>query len=227
VKLAVVVPMLNEERAIATTLRALRHGAPEAEIIVVDGGSDDQSVAAARPLADRVIAGPRGRARQMNAGTRAASPSDALVFVHADTIVPPDFARRIDHALQDATVAGGRFDIQLDDPSWAYRMVEWFISTRSRLMRSATGDQAIFVRREIFDRLGGFQEIELCEDVDFARRLRHAGRIACLRATVVSSARRWQEHGLIRTILRMWTIKSLFLLGVSPRWLSRHYRDAR
>ena len=226
-KLAVVVPMLNEERAIAATLRALRRGAPDAEIIVVNGGGDDQSVAVARPLADRVIAGPRGRARQMNAGARAASPSDALVFVHADTIVPPDFARQIDRALQDTTVVGGRFDIQLDDPSWAYRMVEWFISTRSRLMRGATGDQAIFVRREIFARLGGFAEIELCEDVDFARRLRHAGRIACLRATVVSSARRWREHGLIRTILRMWTIKSLFLLGVSPRWLNRHYRDAR
>ena len=106
-------------------------------------------------------------------------------------------------------------------------MVETFISWRSRLMRSATGDQAIFARREIFARLGGFHEIDLCEDVDFARRLRRAGRIACLRATVVSSARRWREHGLVRTILRMWVIKSLFLLGVSPRWLNRHYRDAR
>lgn len=226
-KLAVVVPILNEERVIAATLRAIRRGAPDAEIIVVDGGSDDQGVAVAGPLADRVIAGPRGRARQMNAGARAASSGDALAFVHADTIVPPDFARQIDHALQDATVAGGRFDLELDDPSWAYRMVEWFISTRSRVMRSATGDQAIFVRGEIFARLGGFAEIELCEDVDFARRLRHAGRITCLRATVVSSARRWREHGLVRTILRMWAIKSLFLLGVSPRWLNRHYRDAR
>ncbi|HXR24236.1 MAG TPA: glycosyltransferase, partial [Candidatus Binataceae bacterium] len=153
-KLAVVVPILNEEHVIAPTLRAIRRGAPEAEIIVVDGGSDDQSVAVARPLADRVIAGPRGRARQMNAGARTASSGAALAFVHADTIVPPDFARQIDHALQDATVVGGRFDLELDDPSWAYRMVEWFISTRSRVMRSATGDQAIFVRREIFDRLG-------------------------------------------------------------------------
>jgi rSAM/selenodomain-associated transferase 2 len=227
VKLAVVVPMLNEERVIAATLRAIRHGAPEAEIIVVDGGSDDRSVTVARPLAARVIAGPRGRARQMNAGALAASPSDALVFVHADTIVPPDFARQIDRALRDTTVVGGRFDLQLDGPAWAYRIVEWFISTRSRLMRSATGDQAIFTRPETFARLGGFAEIELCEDVDFARRLRRAGRIACLRATVVTSARRWREHGLIRTILRMWTIKSLFILGVSPRWLNRHYRDAR
>ena len=226
-KLAVVVPILNEERAIAATLRAIRHGAPEAEVIVVDGGSDDGSVAIARPLADRVIVGPRGRARQMNAGAHAAMPCDALVFVHADTLVAPNFARQIERALRNTMVAGGRFDIELDDPSWAYRIVERFISTRSRVMRSATGDQAIFARWEIFARLGGFQEIDLCEDVDFARRLRRAGRIACLRATVVSSARRWREHGLVRTILRMWVIKSLFLLGVSPRWLNRHYRDAR
>ena len=219
--------MLNEERVIAATLRALRRGAPDAEIIAVDGGSGDQSVALARTLADRVIAGPRGRARQMNAGARAAGPGDALAFVHADTIVPPDFARQIDTALMDAAVVGGRFDVELEDPSPVYRMLGRLISTRSRVMRSATGDQAIFVRRETFTRLGGFREIDLCEDVDFARRLRGAGRIACLRATVVSSARRWQQHGLVRTILRMWTIKSLFLLGVSPQWLNRHYRDAR
>jgi rSAM/selenodomain-associated transferase 2 len=227
VKLAVVVPMLNEERAIAATLDAIRRGAPQAEIVVVDGGSTDRSVALAQALADRVIAGSRGRARQMNAGAAAATSGDALVFVHADTIVPPEFARQIELALRDAAVAGGRFDLELDAPSWPYRIVETLISLRSRLMSSATGDQAIFVRRDVFARLGGFREIELCEDVDFARRLRRAGRIACLRATVMSSARRWQEHGLIRTILRMWTIKSLFLLGVSPRWLSRHYRDAR
>lgn len=219
--------MLNEERAIAATLGAIRRGAPHAEIIVVDGGSSDRGVARARPLADRVIAGPHGRARQMNAGAAAATPGAALAFVHADTIVPPDFARQIELALRNATIAGGRFDLELDAPSWPYRVLETLISARSRLMRSATGDQAIFVRRDIFARLGGFQEIELCEDVDFARRLRRAGRIACLRATVVSSARRWQEHGLLRTILRMWAIKSLFLLGVSPRWLQRHYRDAR
>jgi GT2 family glycosyltransferase len=101
------------------------------------------------------------------------------------------------------------------------------ISTRSRVMRSATGDQAIFVRRKVFDRLGGYAEIELCEDVDFIRRMRRVGRLACLRAPVITSSRRWRSHGVARTIVRMWFIKSLFLVGVSPQWLKRHYPDTR
>jgi rSAM/selenodomain-associated transferase 2 len=226
VKLSVVVPMLNEERAIAPTLESIRAGAPDADIIVVDGGSSDRSVELARPLCDEVIIASRGRAHQMNAGA-AARDDDAIVFVHADTRVQADFASAIAAAFADPAVVGGRFDIGLDDPAPGYRMVGAMISRRSRLMRSATGDQAIFVRREIFDRLGGFAEIALCEDVDFARRLRRAGRIACLRECVITSARRWREHGLVRTMLRMWTIKSLFLMGVSPDWLQRHYVDAR
>jgi rSAM/selenodomain-associated transferase 2 len=219
--------MLNEERAIGVTLKAIRRGAPDAEIIAVDGSSSDQTVAIARSLADRVITSARGRACQMNAGAQAAATPDSLVFVHADTIVPFDFARQIETALQDAAVGGGRFDITLDDRAWQYRMLAKMINFRSRLMQNATGDQAIFVRREIFTRLGGFPEIALCEDIELVRRLRRAGRMACLRATVVSSARRWREHGLVRTVWRMWAIKTLFLIGVSPERLSHYYRDAR
>jgi rSAM/selenodomain-associated transferase 2 len=225
-KLAIVVPMLNEERAIAATLRALRRGAPAAEIIVADGGSRDGSMAIARQLADAVISAPHGRARQMNAGAAAAD-GDPIAFVHADTIVPADFARQIEAALDDPRVVGGRFDLALDAHSLAYRILGALISWRSRMMRSATGDQAIFTRREVFARLGGFAEIELCEDVDFVRRLRRIGRIACLRAKVTTSARRWQSRGLLRTVLTMWTLKTLFLLGVSPAWLARHYLNAR
>jgi rSAM/selenodomain-associated transferase 2 len=226
VKLSVVLPMLNEERAIAATLRAIREGAPHAEIIVIDGGSLDRSVAVARPLCDAVITTPRGRARQMNAGA-ASSHGDMIAFVHADTIVPRDFACRIETALSDPSVVGGRFDLYLDSPSLGYRLLAKAINARSRVMRSATGDQAIFVRRAVFEELGGYANIDLCEDVDFARRLRRAGRIACLRANVITSARRWREYGALRTIVRMWTIKSLFILGVSPRWLKRHYADSR
>ena len=225
-KLDVVVPMLDEARDIAAALRALRTGAPAAQIVVVDGGSTDQSVAIAGPLCDTIIATSAGRARQMNAGARA-SHGDAIVFVHADTRVPTDFAQAIAAALEDPSVVGGRFDVELDDRAPAYRMVGTMISLRSRVMRSATGDQAIFVRRDVFDRLGGFAEIALCEDVDFVRRLRRAGLIACLRTRVITSARRWQRYGVTRTILRMWAIKSLFLLGVSPDWLKRRYVDAR
>ena len=224
--LDVVVPMLNEACAIAATLTALRKGAPRATIIVADGGSTDQSVAIARPLCDALIATSAGRARQMNAGA-AASRGDAIVFVHADTRVPKDFADAIASAMNDPATVGGRFDVTLDDPELRYRMVGRMISLRSRVMRSATGDQAIFVRRAVFERLGGFAEIALCEDVEFVRRLRRCGRIACLRTRVVTSARRWQRDGVARTILRMWVIKSLFLMGVAPEWLKRHYVDAR
>jgi rSAM/selenodomain-associated transferase 2 len=217
--------MLDEEHAISATLRALRRGAPEAELIAVDGGSTDQTIRLARPLSDVIISAPRGRARQMNAGAAVAC-GDVLSFVHADTLVPSDFADLIASALNDSFVAG-RFDLRLDDHALAYRLLGWLISTRSRLMRTATGDQAIFVRRSIFEQLGGFREIDLCEDVDFVRRLRQFGSLACLRSAVTTSARRWRQGGLFRTILRMWTIKSLFLLGISPAWLKRHYLDTR
>ena len=218
--------MLDEEGAIAATLDAIRSGAPEAEIVVVDGGSTDRGVEIARPRCDKLIEGPRGRARQMNSGASSAS-GDTLVFVHADTIVTPSFARDIEAALVDTRIVGGRFDVEFDIRGPAYDFIATMISLRSRLMRSATGDQAIFVRREVFERLGGFPDIELCEDVDFARRMRRAGRVACLRSRVVTSARRWRCDGVVRTVVRMWIIKSLFLAGVSPAWLKRHYADTR
>jgi rSAM/selenodomain-associated transferase 2 len=226
VKLAVLVPMLNEGRAIAPTLRALRTGAPTAEIIVADGGSSDDSVAIARTLANSVIVARRGRARQMNDGVAAAD-GDVLAFVHADTLVPTDFASQIEAALDDPTVVGGRFDVRLDAAPPAYWMLSTLINWRSRVMRSATGDQAIFVRREVFERLGRYPDLEICEDIAFVRSLRRAGRLACIRARVITSARRWQSHGIIRTVFRMWIIKALFLLGISPAWLKRHYLDAR
>ena len=225
-KLSVIVPMLNEEAAIAATLDALRVGAPTAEIIVVDGGSTDRSVEIARSQCDKFLRGPRGRARQMNAGWLQAS-GDALVFVHADTAVPFTFARDIELALADRRVVGGRFDVAFDIRSRALDLVAMMINLRSRVARSATGDQAIFVRREIFERLGGYADIELCEDVDLARRMRRAGRVACLRSRVVTSSRRWLREGTIRTIVKMWIIKSLFLAGVSPSWLKHRYTDTR
>jgi rSAM/selenodomain-associated transferase 2 len=224
--LSVVVPLLNEERVIAAALTVIRAGAPVAEIIVVDGGSNDRSIELARPHCDVLIEGPRGRARQMNAGAATAH-GDAIAFVHADTMVPPTFARDIEAALANPAVVGGRFDLVLDDPAFACRQLGTLISLRSRIMRSATGDQAIFVRREIFQQMGGFAEIELCEDVDFIRRLKRTGGVDCLRSKVITSARRWRQGGLLRTVLRMWLIKSLFLAGADPGWLKRHYADTR
>ena len=193
--------MLNEAAAIASTLAALRRGAPDAEIVVVDGGSIDASVAQARPLCDAVIVASRGRARQMNAGARA-SHGDAIAFVHADTIVPPTFAADIASALSDSAAVGGRFDVELDDRAIPYRIIGAMINLRSRVSRTGTGDQAIFVRRAVFDRLGGFPELELCEDLEFSRRMKRAGRVACLRARVTTSARRWNRDEIGRASCR-------------------------
>jgi len=218
--------MLNEQHAIGATLDAIRRGAPNAEVIVVDGGSADSSTEVAQARGAVVFEAPRGRARQMNAGAASACGA-ALVFVHADTLVPPSFASDIGAALADPRVAGGRFDLELDEPSWTARLLGKLVSLRSRLMRSATGDQAIFVRRDVFLRLGGFADIELCEDVELVRRLKRIGRVACLRSRVVTSARRWRQQGLARTIFKMWLVKSLFLAGVSPARLRRYYADVR
>lgn len=225
-KLSVIVPMLNEASAIARSLAAIRAGAPYAELIVVDGGSTDGSVEVARPQCDVFIGASCGRALQMNAGAVRAF-GDALVFVHADTIVPATFARDIEDALRDPAVVGGRFDIRLDDSHPLCVLIGPLISLRSRITRTGTGDQAIFVRRKIFESLGGFPDMPICEDLDFARRMKRAGCIACLRSKVTTSARRWRKGGIMRTVLRMWTIRLLYLSGVSPVRLARMYSDVR
>ncbi len=218
--------MLNEATAVAGTIGAIRRGAPGAEIVVVDGGSIDSSVAIARPLCDKLISASPGRARQMNAGARE-SHGDVLVFVHADTIVPSSFAADIASALSDPAAVGGRFDVRLDSSGLLYRIIGAMISIRSRISRTATGDQAIFVRRDVFERLGGFPDIELCEDLEFSRQLKRAGRVACLRASVTTSARRWNRDGVMRTVVRMWLIRAMYVMGVAPARLKRMYSDAR
>jgi rSAM/selenodomain-associated transferase 2 len=222
-QLSVIVPMLNEERSIARSLDAIKIGAPGAEVIVVDGGSSDGSLDEARSRCAKLLNAPRGRARQMNVGGAAAQ-GQILAFVHADTLVPASFAADITQALADPAVVGGRFDVELDDPAPMLRLIGWLISVRSRISQTGTGDQAIFVRRELFDRLGGYREIELCEDLDFARRLKRAGRVACLRSRVVTSARRWRTNGLWKTIARMWLVRLGFLAGMSPTLLERLYK---
>ena len=225
-KLSVIIPMLNEAASIARTIAAIRAGAPDAEIIVVDGGSSDNSIEEARALCHVVISMLRGRARQMNAGAAQAS-GDVLVFVHADTIVPATFGPDIEGAFADPRIVGGRFDVRLDDDHLLCILIGALISVRSRISRTGTGDQAIFVRRATFHQIGGFPDFPICEDLDFARRMKRLGRIACLRSKVTTSARRWRKGGIIRTVLRMWSIRALYLAGVSPSRLARMYSDVR
>ena len=180
----------------------------------------------ARPYVDRIVAAPRGRARQMNAGARAAS-GGALLFLHADTIPPEQFSELIANALADPEVVGGRFDVHVDAPGWPFRVIGSLMNIRSRLTGIATGDQGIFARREVFETTGGYPEWDIMEDLEFSCRLKRAGKIACLRARVKTSARRWQKHGVTKTILLMWGLRLCHFFGVSPPALKTFYADTR
>jgi rSAM/selenodomain-associated transferase 2 len=172
------------------------------------------------------ISSDRGRARQMNEGARAAS-GDVLLFLHADTRLPDTALEDIQRALSDPRCVGGRFDLELEGDHWMLKWIAVMITLRSRLSRVATGDQAIFVRKHVFDRLGGFPEIPIMEDIALCRMLKREGAIACLRSRVVTSARRWERDGIWSTIWKMWWLKLLYLMGTSPRTLKRYYADTR
>ena len=221
-RLSIVVPALNEAAGIRAALDALVPlRARGHEVIVVDGGSDDGTPELAAPLSDQVLKSPRGRALQMNAGARAAQ-GDALVFLHADTRLPPGADALVVQALAHAS--WGRFDVAIDSPRRLLKLVGCAMNLRSRLTGIATGDQAIFVRREAF---AAFPEIPLMEDIAFSRLMRRRGRPACVRERVVTSARRWEARGVLRTIVLMWRLRLLYALGIAPQRLAREYADQR
>jgi rSAM/selenodomain-associated transferase 2 len=222
-RLSVVIPALDEAANLARLLPDLIAREPGAEVIVVDGGSDDGSDhVVARLPAVRWLAGPRGRARQMNAGAAAATGA-VLLFLHADTRLPAGAGTAIDAALADAAVVGGRFDVRLDSTRRLLAVVGWMMNLRSRLSGISTGDQAIFVRRAVFDDLGGYADLPLMEDIDLTRRLKRRGRVAALRLRVTTSARKWEQEGVVRTIALMWALRLLYALGASPARLHRWY----
>ena len=223
--ISIIIPTLNEEAVLAATLDRVRQPGI-CEILVVDGGSTDSTSAVAAGYADRVLSAPRGRATQMNAGAVHAG-GDILLFLHADTLVPDGFASAVITACSQAGVIGGRFDVELRPSTPLIRLTGALINQRSRLTRISTGDQAIFIRHAIFDRIGGYADIPLMEDIDLSRRMKRAGRIACLRQRVTTSARRWQKDGVVRTILLMWSLRALYFVGVSPARLHRLYANTR
>lgn len=223
--ISVIIPTLNEAATIDETLRRVRSSG-SCEVIVVDGGSDDGTPELARPQADLVLSAGRGRATQMNVGARAAS-GQVLLFLHADTVLPPAFPALLENALRNSRVVGGRFDVRLDAEGRLFRIIETLMNLRSRLSRIATGDQAIFVRSRIFRELGGYREAELMEDLELSYRLKRQGELACLRERVVTSARRWQRDGIVRTIVLMWLLRFLYFIGVSPSYLKTFYADTR
>jgi rSAM/selenodomain-associated transferase 2 len=220
--LAIVVPVLDEADSLPAALAALqplrRRGVC---VVVIDGGSRDTTLALARAGADRVLQAPRGRASQMNAGA-AACEQPWLLFLHADTRLPDDADRLVAAALAGGRT-WGRFDVRIDSPRPLLRVVGAMMNLRSRLTGIATGDQAMFVRRDAFEAAGRFPEVPLMEDIRLSSRLKRQGRPACLRARVTTSARRWERHGVWRTIALMWRLRLAHALGADPHRLAIAY----
>lgn len=230
--IAVIIPVLDEQKALAALLPELLSLGFE-EVIIVDGGSWDHTTDVASTICQsapdvhiRIINGPRGRASQMNAGATLAT-SDILVFLHADTQLPHNVKQLVAQAMDDQRCVGGRFDVRFPQDTGYAWMVSRLMNLRSRWSGISTGDQTMFVRRSVFEELGGFANIPLMEDIEFSRRLKRVGAIAFLRAKVVTSFRRWEQHGPLRTIVRMWILRAWYWLGWDPRRLQQYYDTVR
>lgn len=221
-ELSIVMPVLNEAAQIVDRLQVLQTlRATGVELIVADGGSTDDTALLATDLADRVVTAPRGRASQMNAGA-ATSQGRVLLFLHADTRLPEDAARSVLLAI-DSGSSWGRFDVRIDGAHPLLRVVERMMNWRSRITGIATGDQAIFVCRDIFQAMGGYADLPLMEDIALTTRLKQLARPACLREQVVTSGRRWEKHGVLPTILLMWWLRAAYFLGADPVRLALRY----
>jgi rSAM/selenodomain-associated transferase 2 len=224
---SVVVPALDEAAQLPGLLDHLAGLPGRLEMIVCDGGSSDDTVGVAErhPRRPRVVRAPRGRAAQLNAGAAQAT-GEVLLFLHADTRLPAGAWCLLAGATADPEVGGGNFDLRFDAEDRFAVLLAWF-RRRERRLGVYYGDSAIFCRREVFDRLGGYRPLEIMEDYDFARRLEQRTRTVCLPGPAVTSARRWQRRGVLRTVLTWNVIRWLFLAGVPARWLARLYAHVR
>jgi rSAM/selenodomain-associated transferase 2 len=222
--ITIVIPILDEAPIVP---RMLRHLATlrerGVEIVIVDGGSADASADLVRAAGLPLLAAPRGRARQMNTGAAAAN-GDGLLFLHADTQLPPLGDELANAALADGERVWGRFDVRIEGRSLALRVIAWLMNLRSRLTGIATGDQAIFVTRVAFERVGGFPNQALMEDVELSRRLLRLSRPACLHAKAITSGRRWEQRGIWRTVMLMWRLRFDYWRGMPVNELARRYK---
>jgi rSAM/selenodomain-associated transferase 2 len=222
VKLSIIIPVLNEEMNLSRMSRHLQSVCQqEHEIIIVDGGSVDNTLSIAHELTDSVIVSQPGRALQMNSGASIAS-GDVLLFLHADTFLPDNTAQIIGD-LAHRKNYWGRFDVRLSSNRFVFRLIEALMNLRSCLTSIATGDQAIFIERELFHGVGGFPEIALMEDIEISRRLKKISKPVCIRQKVITSSRRWESGGIVATVLLMWKLRLYYFFGASPEKLKQLY----
>jgi len=225
-KISVIMPVFNEAKILRNTFSNINLTSDE-ELIVVDGGSTDETLSIAKEFTDKVFSAQTGRSSVMNYGAEK-SQGDILVFLHADCILPDNGFNMIRETLQEiGTVAGG-FYLSIDQPGTGFRLIEYMANVRAYLTSLIYGDQCMFLRKKIFNKVGGFKDIPLMEDIEISRRLGRLGRIALLKPPIKASARRWIDEGAFYTTLRDWVIAfSYTFLGISPEKLIRHYRNVR
>jgi rSAM/selenodomain-associated transferase 2 len=224
--ISVIIPVFCEQAIINETIEAIRRlrGGDAAEIIVVDGEAEGKTLAAIRDAAAKKVLSEKGRGVQLNRGAAIAA-GDLLLFLHADTVLPPAALERIAEAMADEDCVGGAFDLSIASRGAGFRAIETVANLRSRLTRIPYGDQAIFIRASLFRGLGGFKEIPIMEDVELMQRIkRQGGRIVIFRELVLTSGRRWEKEGLLFGTLRNWSLRALYLCGVAPERLARFYR---
>lgn len=226
IKVTVIMPVLNEAKILCDTLSQL-HLSKNEELIVVDGGSTDETVSMAREFTHKVFVAGKGRAHVMNFGAQRAE-GDILLFLHADCILPDEGFRIIREALGDENIVAGAFDLSIAHPKLRFRVIEFGANLRSRVTSIPYGDQGIFLRKKEFERIGGYAEIPLMEDIEISIRLKKRGRIAFVRPPIKTSPRRWLKEGELYTTLRDWmNALSYSFLRVSPESLRKYYKDVR
>lgn len=222
---SIIIPVLNEAEGITAFLAQLQKFRQVGhEIIIVDGGSADGTRERILQSVDQLLETPAGRARQMNAGAEVAK-GEVLVFLHADTFMPNTATQDIENALTTTSKVWGRFDVRLSGRQILFRVIEWMMNRRSCITGIATGDQVMFIKREVFTLSGGFDDVPLMEDVAMSKKLKIHSKPACLRTRVVTSSRRWEQNGIVRTIFLMWSLRLRYWLGTSPHVLARRYHN--
>jgi len=221
-KISIIIPAYNESSQIERCLNKLQSLRKQGhEVFVIDGGSNDNTISLASSLCDRVLQSKKSRAIQMNLGAKEAT-GDYLLFLHADTILPPDFIYLFSQ-FKNYKEEWGRFDIKLSGAHFLFRVIEKCMNTRSRLTGIATGDQVIFVNRKLFNKINGYPEINLMEDVTLSSLLLKYSRPVCFKEKVISSSRRWEKNGIIKTILKMWLLRLLYFFNFDTNSLAKIY----